>query len=337
MSPSAPPDPTFIWEAINGYQKTAALKAAIELDLFRAIVEGADARDSIAARCAASPRGIRILCDYLTIAGFLSKDGGRYSLTPSSAVFLDPRSPACLSSVVRFLNSPKLMSAFSDFTETVRRGTTLLPQGGVTEAELSEWVTFAEAMEPIMGPASEFIAGIAVGDGKSPRRVLDIAAGHGRFGIAVALRAPDAQVVAQDWPNVLQVAQKNARAAGIMNRYHLLPGDAFTVDFGEPYDLVLLTNFLHHFDPPACESILKKLYQSLNPGARVITLEFVPNEDRISPPVPASFSMMMLGLTPNGDAYTMEELNRMFSAAGFTHNEMQQVPQSAEQVIVSTK
>jgi hypothetical protein len=331
------PNPALVWEAFNGYQKTAALKAAIELDLFTAVADGANTAETISSRCNASQRGIRILCDYLTVAGFLSKEAETYGLTPTSAVFLNRHSPASMCSVVRFINSPGLMAGFSDLTETVRRGTTVLPHGGTTEPEFSGWETFAESMMPIVAPATEFVGEVAVANGNKPQRVLDIAAGHGLFGISVARHAPQAEIVAQDWPNVLKVAQKNAQAAGIADRFRLLPGDAFKVEFGSGYDLALMTNFLHHFDEPTCETLLRKLSAALNPGARVLTVEFVPNEDRVSPEIPATFALMMLGTTPNGDAYTLDQYRRMFGAAGFTGQELLPIPQSPQQLIISTK
>jgi hypothetical protein len=100
---------------------------------------------------------------------------------------------------------------------------------------------------------------------------------------------------------------------------------------------VLLTNFLHHFDPQTCESLLRKVHASLAEGGRAVTLEFVPNEDRISPRIPAAFSMMMLGSTPSGDAYTFPELERMFKNAGFAHSELHQLPASPQQLIISSK
>jgi ubiquinone/menaquinone biosynthesis C-methylase UbiE len=167
--------------------------------------------------------------------------------------------------------------------------------------------------------------------------VLDIAAGHGLFGILLAQRGPEAHIVAQDWPNVLPIAKRNAEAAGVADRYQLLPGDAFTIDLGLDFDSVLLTNFLHHFNKGECERILQRIYECLNPGGRLFILEFVPNSDRVTPPIPASFSLMMLGLTPEGDAYTMQELDAMLLNGGFTHSELLQVPRSPQQVIVSTK
>jgi hypothetical protein len=61
------------------------------------------------------------------------------------------------------------------------------------------------------------------------------------------------------------------------------------------------------------------------------------NEDRISPPEAAGFSMMMLGGTPGGDAYTYSELERMFSNAGFARSEIHPLPPSIEQVVISHK
>ena len=100
---------------------------------------------------------------------------------------------------------------------------------------------------------------------------------------------------------------------------------------------MLLTNFLHHFDAAGCETILKKVHRALKPGGRAVTVEFVPNEDRVSPPEAAAFSLTMLVLTPGGDAYTFAELERMMRNAGFAKNELRELPPSFQRVVVSTK
>lgn len=331
------PNPVLLWDTIHGYQRSAALRAAVDLDLFTTIGAGCTDVSTIAQKCEASERGVRILCDFLTIGGLLSKEDGRYGLTPTSSAFLDRRSPAEMTSVIRFLHSPKQLGAFADLTQVVRQGGTKLPGGGVTEPEVDHWVTFAESMTPIIHPAAQFIAELATAHGRRPKRVLDIAAGHGLFGILLAQRSPEAHIVAQDWANVLPIAKRNAEAAGVADRYQLLPGDAFTVDLGVGFDSVLLTNFLHHFSKGECERVLQRIYQCLNPGGRLFILEFVPNPDRVTPPIPASFSLMMLGLTPEGDAYTMQELEAMLHNSGFAHSELLQVPRSPQQVVVTAK
>jgi ubiquinone/menaquinone biosynthesis C-methylase UbiE len=155
--------------------------------------------------------------------------------------------------------------------------------------------------------------------------------------LAFAQNNPQAEVVAVDWPNVLSVAQENAERMGVANRFSKLPGSAFEVDYGTGYDLALLTNFLHHFDTNTCEALLRKINAALKEGGRVATVEFVPNDDRISPPEAAGFSLMMLGSTPAGDAYTFTELERMFAAAGFARSEIFPLQPSIESVVVSYK
>jgi ubiquinone/menaquinone biosynthesis C-methylase UbiE len=113
------------------------------------------------------------------------------------------------------------------------------------------------------------------------------------FDIAVARHNPNAEIWAVDWPQVLEVARENAAAAGVSRRYHTIPGSALNVEYGTDFDLALITNFLHHLDPATGEKLLAKVCAALQPGGRVVILEFVPNEDRVSPPTPARFSLTM--------------------------------------------
>nr|CAA9211607.1 Hydroxyindole O-methyltransferase [uncultured Armatimonadetes bacterium] len=328
----APPSPALIFETINAYQRTAALRTAIELELFTAIAEGASTAPELAQRCRASERGVRILSDYLTVLGFLTKAGPRYGLSQDAAVFLDARSPAYMGGAIEFLLDPTMTDAFADLTATVRRGT--CGQGTVAP-EHPVWVKFARAMKPLMAMPAERLAQLVECPPDKSLKVLDLAAGHGVFGIAFARRYPRAEIVAQDWPQVLEVARENARASGVAGRYRALPGSAFDVAYGDGYDLVLLTNFLHHFDKQTNETLLRKVRASLADGGRAVALEFIPNEDRVSPPGAAAFSLTMLGSTPSGDAYTFSEFEDMFGRAGFSRSELHPLPPTMEQVVIA--
>jgi ubiquinone/menaquinone biosynthesis C-methylase UbiE len=331
------PSPALVFDTLFAYQRTAALCAAIELDLFRAIGEGAGDVASIARRCSASERGTRILCDFLTIVGLLAKEDGRYAHTATSAAFLDPRSPACVASTARFLGNPKIHEPFDRLAEVVRAGRTILPGQGTVEPENPVWVEFAHSMAPMMAPMAAPLGAIVLDGAKGPVSVLDIAAGHGLFGIEVAKRNPQARVVAIDWAPVLEVASANARRAGVADRYETRAGSAFEVDYGGPYDVVLLTNFLHHFDPKMCVGLLKKVRAALKRGGRAAALEFVPNEDRVSPPMAASFSLTMLATTATGDAYTFRELEAMYREAGFSDVSGHPVPTGPHTVVVGRR
>ena len=336
MNP-APPSPNLIFETMNAFQRTEALRAAIELDLFSAI--GAERRTAgeIAKTCQASARGIRILADYLVINGFLEKHGDQYLLTPTSRVFLDRASPAYMGSVSEFLVTDEIRQSFGHLTDAVRKGGTAISAEGTVSYDNPIWVAFARAMRPMMQLPSQLLAELVTAPVDRPLRVLDVAAGHGQFGIAVAQRFPHAQITALDWANVLAVAAENAKAAGLGDRHHLLPGSAFDTDWGGPYDVILLTNFLHHFDEATCDQLAAKTYAALAPGGRALTLEFVPNADRVSPPATAGFALTMLATTAHGDAYTFAEYERIFARAGFARSEFHPLVPTPQQAVVSIK
>jgi 2-polyprenyl-3-methyl-5-hydroxy-6-metoxy-1,4-benzoquinol methylase len=337
MSPSSSPSPALFFDTVSAFERTEALRTAIELDLFTYVAAGQRTATDLAGACQASPRGIRILADYLTILGFLRKQDDQYELTPDSQVFLNRQSPAYLGGTLDFLLTNELRQCFQHLTAAVRRGGTAISEEGTVSHDNPIWVAFARAMGPLMQLPARLLAGLIGGDPQQPLRVLDVAAGHGLFGITVAERYPLAQITALDWPNVLAVAAENARRAGVGERHHLRPGSAFAVDWGGPYDVVLLTNFLHHFDVPTCEQLAKKAYDAIAPGGRAITLDFIPEPDRVTPPSTAAFALTMLATTAHGDAYTFAEYQQMFARAGFLRSQFHPLPPTMQQAVVTYK
>lgn len=324
-----PVNPAPIFECFTAYQKTAAMQASVDIGLFSAIGKGSATAAEIAKACNASAKGVRVLCDYWAVNGLLTKKGDAYALTPETAMFLDKASPAYLGGVMGFLNGP-ITPFFARLTESVRRGG--VAGAGSVETEYDGWIPFAEEMGAMMFPTAQGIAGLL---GSVSGRVLDVAAGHGLFGIVLAQKNPGVSVTALDWPKVVAVAKRNAERMGVGARYATIAGDAFKADLQGPYDVILLTNLLHHFGVEECTILLKRLRGALRPGGRLVTLEFVPNEDRVSPPMSATFPLVMLATTAAGDAYTFKELEKMLKAAGFEKNALHQLEDSPQQVIVS--
>lgn len=332
------PSPAAIFQSFSAYQHTAAMRAAIDLDLFTSIGQGAATPAELAKACGASERGLRMLCDRLVVDRFLTKEGTRYGLSQTAAMFLDRRSAAYVGAAITFLTNPTIVEAFARLTDAVRRGGTALEHDGTVSPDPAVWVDFARAMKGLAGVTAELVATLLDVDAAArPLKVLDVAAGHGMFGITIARRSPRAEVVALDWGPVLAVAKENAQAVGVADRVRLLPGDAFKTDLGDGYDLVLLPNFLHHFDPPTCEEFLRRVRAALASGGRAVAVEFIPNEDRVSPPDAASFALVMLATTPAGDAFTYPEYDTMFRRAGFARTALHELPMVPQRVVVAER
>jgi hypothetical protein len=310
-----------------------AMKGAIELDLFTHIAAGAVTPAAIAPLCGGTEKGVRVLCDYLTVHGFLAKSGGAYSLQPDTGPLLDRNSPAYMGSVAGYFTHPSMMAKYKDVAALVRNG-------GATDHTLAPnetiWVEYARRMGPMFTLPAQLTAPHLTTPGR-PARVLDVAAGHGLFGIHVALHNPAAEIVFLDWENVLEVARENAARLGVSARCRMISGSAFEVDLGSGYDAALVPNFLHHFDAATNIAFLRRLHAALRTGGLVAAIEFVPNEDRVSPPDGALFAMRMLGTTPSGDAYTFAELDRMLQDAGFGPSRAISLAPAMQQLILSAK
>jgi ubiquinone/menaquinone biosynthesis C-methylase UbiE len=199
------------------------------------------------------------------------------------------------------------------------------------------WIKFARGMTALSYLPAKGTADLVHVDANRPLKVLDIAASHGLFGILFAQKNPLAQIVALDWPNVLVVAKENAAKAGLGDRVSTIAGSAFEVELGKDYDVVLVPNFLHHFNAADCTRFLQRVHAALRPGGQVAIIEFVPNPDRVTPPAAAGFSLVMLGTTPEGDAYTLAEFETMLKNARFKNPQLQPLPNSPQALVSATR
>lgn len=329
------PSPALLFETINSYQKTAAIKAALELRLFAPLANGPATAETVAAQISASLRGVRILCDYLTILGFLTKSGNEYALAAESAPFLNPHSPAYAGGTLEFLLSSDLTQAFEHLTETARKGTTA--STGTVAPNHDVWISFARSMGPLMAPAAAGLAALIPMDASRATKLLDISASHGHWGLAFAARNPHAHIVALDWASVLEIARENAARAGVQDRFTTIAGSAFEAALGDNYDVILVPNFLHHFSPEECLCFLRRAHAALRPGGTIAIVEFVPNADRVTPPASAGFGLIMLASTPAGDAYTFAEYSDMLKQSGFNPPIQHSLPASMNVALIANK
>jgi cyclopropane fatty-acyl-phospholipid synthase-like methyltransferase len=327
--------PHGIFGILQSLQRTAALTTAVQIDLFTAIGDSGSSPDDIAAHCNTSARGVRVLCDYICVLGLLQKRLGRYWQTREAALYLDRRSPHFIGdAAVQMYAGGPFVEGCQHLTQAVRSGGTALASAGTLAPEHPYWVQFARARGAIGAANGRRLATLLDSSSSGTMRVLDIACGHGHHGIAIAKANPRAQIFAQDWPAVLDVAVGNAREAGVLERYHTIPGDVFGVTFRERYDMVLITNFLPDFGPAECERLLTKIRHSLTNNGRAVALQWIPDDDRLSPPTAPSLALSLLAETPSGDVYTYRELVEMFRRAGFTRTELRELGPSLQRVVI---
>ena len=301
--------PAWLLEEFRAHERTLSLRTAIELDLFTRIGAGVDTIAGLAKSTRASARGLRVLCDHLTVHQHLIKVGNRYRLTLNSRIYLSRDSPASFGSAIKFLASDACLNAFNDLLYSVKRGR--------ARSSKTVWLDYARFMAPLAPHAAEFMAEALKVGRAGAIRVLDVGAGHGLYGITLAARNPEAEIYALDAVEVLRVAAANARNAGVRKRFHPIPGDAFKTGYGGPYDLVITANLAHHFEPGANIRLFRKCRAALKPNGRLVVLDFVIDDNRVSPPGDAGFAIHLFA-TGSCDVYTFNEYRRMLRAAGLS-------------------
>ena len=75
--------------------------------------------------------------------------------------------------------------------------------------------------------------------------VLDLAAGSGVWGIALAQSSAQVRVTAVDWAGVIPVTRNTVARFGLADRFSFVEGDLLQADFGSGHSVATLGHILH--------------------------------------------------------------------------------------------
>ncbi len=294
-----------LMHAVRGFQESRVLLTALELDLFAAVAEGADA-PAVAARLRTDPRATAMLLNALTAMGALEKRGDAYHCTEGSARLAQAR-PGLLHTV-------HLWDTWSTLTEAVRQGTTVVPPG--VEAHRPAWTeAFIAAMHARARVEAEGLVRVIGTLGL--QRMLDVGGGSGAFSLAFAQAIPDLHAEILDLGPVVTLARRYIQDAGLADRVIAREGDLRQDALGEGYDLILVSAICHMLDEAENQDLLCRCAAALKPGGQVVIRDFILDPDRAGPRQPALFALNMLVGTRRGNSYTEADYRGWLCEAGF--------------------
>jgi ubiquinone/menaquinone biosynthesis C-methylase UbiE len=308
-------DPELLHQMAFSFIPSRVLSAGLQLGVFSHIAAGKKTAKEVAAAAQASECGIRMLLDALVAVQLLARNGPGYELAPLASQFLVRESPDYLG---RLFEQEELWQSWGHLTDVIRSGRPLLR---VEDQALAEqfFPILVQTLHVLHRDRARRLAGaLGVGNHSKGLRVVDVGAGSGIWGIAVAERDAKTRVTAQDFPAMLNVTREYLKRHGVERQFDFLPGDLKIVDFGhEQYDLALLGNILHSEGEESSRNLLQRLHAALRPGGRVVIIDMLPNDDRTGPPFPIFFALNMLLHTEHGDTYSLAEYTRWLARAGF--------------------
>jgi ubiquinone/menaquinone biosynthesis C-methylase UbiE len=318
-----------------GYAPPLIIEAAVKHRLFDLLDASPKTASQLAKASGASLRGVTAIGNALVGLRLLALDRGRYRLTPESAAFLVSRQPAYHGAFFHHI-STQLVPKWLALDKIVRTGKPATAANS-QKTGAKFFADFVESIFPLSYAAAKTLGEhLRIPKAKKPVHVLDLAAGSGVWGIALAEQSPQVRVSAVDWPPVLAVTERIARRHGVAKRLTKIPGDLLKVSFGKNHHVATLGHILHSEGRDRSRKLLKKTFAALAPGGTIAIMEFLVDHDRNDPLVGLLFAVNMLVNTEDGDTFSFEEISGWLREAGFTKPRLLPVP-AVSPLVLATK
>ena len=299
------------------YAPPLIISAAAGNKVFDALENGAKTAEQVAKETGASPRALRILMNALVGLDLLKKDRrGRYSLTPESAAFLISDKPGTHAGFFGTI-APQLISRWLRLTDIVREGRPAVSVNQETEG--TEFFSqLVENIIPMSYPAAQKLGDhLKIAKTKNGIRVLDLAAGSGIWGIAMAQKSPRVHVRAVDWAGMIPTTKRITEKYSVRDRFNFVEGDLLEANFGTGYDVAILGHILHSEGEERSRKLLKKTFRALKSGGVIAIAEWLVNDQRTEPLHALMFAVQMLVNTEKGDTFSFNEIKSWLEDAGF--------------------
>ncbi len=313
MSPS-PPDPAPILQLATGYWGSQTLLTANRIGLFAGAPEKGETAADAAARVSTAERPTRLLLNACVSLGLLARDGDRYTLTPLSAAFLSPASPAYLGDALRY--SDDLYAPWGRLEEAVRHDRPTLPPADILGGDPEQTRHFVRAMhQRALGIARGLVEVI---DLSGRTQLLDVGGGPGTYSALLTGRFPGLRSTVLDLPPVVAIAEEILAELGASDRVKTLGGDCHTTEWPGNNDCLLISGFLHRESEASCRTLLERAHAALAPGGQLIVADVFTGEGGDGPPFACLFGLNMLLSAEGAGVHPAPAMAGWMADAGFT-------------------
>jgi ubiquinone/menaquinone biosynthesis C-methylase UbiE len=340
------PTPDRLQQFGFAYAPPLIISAAVNNKVFDALQSGAKTVEEVKRQTGAAQRGLRAIMDALVGLELLRKDRSakerirrgeqaKYSLTPESQAFLISGKPGTLAG---FFGSilPVMISRWLRLTDIVRNGRPAVAVNQETEG--TEF--FSQLVETIIpmsyAGARKLADHLKVAKAKDEFRAIDLAAGSGVWGIALAQKSPRLRVTAVDWAGMIPTTKRITEKFGVRNRFDFIEGDLLEANFGNRYDIATLGHILHSEGEERSRQLLKKAFRALKSGGTIAIAEWLVNDERTKPLASLMFCVQMLVNTEKGDTFSFNQIKEWLKEAGFKRVRKLEAP-GPSPLILATK
>ncbi len=303
-----------------GFWASKTLLSAVEMGLFTELAHRPEDLLTLQGRLGLHPRGARDFLDALVALGFLAREDGVYSNTPTVDFFLDKRKPSYVGGVLEMANH-RLYPFWGHLTEALRTGKPQneVKQGGAAVfeslyADPARLREFLAAMSGISRGAALVIA--AKFPWKDYTSFVDVGTAQGDTAVQIALAHEHLRGTGFDLAEVGPIFEEYVEALELSGRLSFAAGSFFEDPLPKA-DVVLMGHILHDWDLETKKMLLAKAYAAVPEGGAVIIYESIIDDDRSENAFGLMMSLNMVIETTGGFDYTGADCQGWLREAGF--------------------
>lgn len=320
------PDPLF--DAYIALMTARTVMAGSSLGVLDALAERPDDAPGLARRLELDEQGADLLLVALHALGYLALDGTRYRPSRMARRWLAPDARRPLRHWQRFTYD--MWDAMGGLEETLRTGA---PQGlHERGAEDPYWERYMRGLFDLSRFSAPDVAR-AIG-ARSPRRMLDLAGGHGGFSMALCDRHPSLRATVVELEGSARIGRRIVAEEGYEGRIEHLVGDLFEVDLGSGHDLAVANSIVHHLTPEQAVALLRRARSALRPGGRMAVFELErPGEGRRGDAI-GTLTGLLFHTLSRGRTYSSAQIQGFFAQAGYVDVRAKQLLRAPGNVLV---
>lgn len=301
-----------IRETVVAFQKSRVIISAFELDIFTFLGKKSFTAEAISQKLNLNKNGLEKLLNALASLKLVNKENDKFSNFEDSYKFLSKESPEYLAGL---MHSNHLWDTWSNLTEVVKTGNVAHPEEINERGD--EWLeAFINAMHD--RGIKQAPAQVAKIDLENIESVLDVGGGSGCFSMEFLKRKPKLKTVIFDLPNVVPIARKIIEKEGYSEKIKHYKGNFVEDDLPPGFDLVFLSAIIHSNSYKINQDLIKKCYNSLNVGGKIVIQDWIMNHEKTEPLEGAIFAINMLVGVAGGDCYSETEVGEWLKNAGFS-------------------
>lgn len=288
-----------------GYRASRILQTAVGLELFTRLSGQCCRCETLAPLCSADPKLLEKVLVACCAMGLLEKQEAGYVNTALSEAYLVEGKPLYQGNII--MHAANVWEYWNTLPEQLAADT------ATPKAPDRSNRDFILGMENItMGGRGKLFTDHIDLSGR--KHLLDVGGGPGAYSVLACEKYPELKATIFDLPETIAITRQVVSKKGMESRIAMQEGSWETDRFGSGYDVVLLSNVLHGDDSDAAMK-LEKVYHCLDRGGLLTIQEFLLNEDKTGPLIPALFNVMV-------GAYTQAELFSIIEKAGFSRPQL---------------